>query len=131
MERHAFRLAVERRDLDAVSSLLHDDVEFLSPAVYRPYRGRPAVSHVLHHAASVLEDLTYVDELHGEHSVGLLFTARVGDRDVEGFDHLDLDEEGRIVSLRVMIRPLSGLIALTQQMSARLESDPVPSSTGS
>lgn len=130
MERHPFRLAVERRDLDAVFSLLHDDVEFLSPAVYRPYRGRPAVSHVLRHAGSVLEDLTYVDELHGEHSVGLVFTAHVGDRDVEGLDHLDLDEEGRVVSLRVMIRPLSGLIALTQQMSARFEADPVPTDVG-
>jgi hypothetical protein len=128
VDRHPFRQAVEARDHTAIAALLADDVEFRSPAVHRPYQGREAVAHLLRHAEATLEDLTYVDELRGERSVGLIFTAHVGDKDVEGLDHLELDGEGRITRLRVMIRPLSGLIAVAQTMGARLEADPVPGS---
>lgn len=126
MDRHPFRLAVEHDDLDAVRALLHEDVEFRSPAVHHPYRGREVVLHLLTHAKATLEGLAYTDELHGEGTVALVFTAHVGDRDVEGLDHLTLDDEGRITRLRVMIRPLSGLIAVAQTMGARLEEDPAP-----
>jgi hypothetical protein len=126
MARHPFRLAVEQNDHDAVHALLHEDVEFRSPAVHRPYRGREVVAHLLGHAKATLDDLTYIDELHGEGTVALVFTARVGDRDVEGLDHLTLDADGRITRFRVMIRPLSGLIAVAQTMGARLEEDPPP-----
>ena len=132
MERHPFRVAVEADDMDAVTALLHEDVEFRSPAVHRPYQGRAVVVHLLRHAKATLEGLTYFDELHGDGTVALLFTARVGERDVEGLDHLTLDDDGRITQLRVMIRPLSGLIATAQTMGARLEEDPGPgaASTG-
>jgi len=126
MDPHPFRLAVERDDLDAVHAMLHEDVEFRSPAVHRPYQGREVVTHLLAHAKATLEELTYLDELHGQDSVALVFTARVGDKDVEGLDHLTLDTDGRITRLRVMIRPLSGLIAVAQTMGARLEEDPPP-----
>ena len=126
MTRHPFRVAVEAHDEDTVFALLHEDVEFRSPAVHRPYQGRAAVGHLLRHAFATLEGLTYIDELHGEGTVALIFTARVGDRDVEGLDHLTLDEQGRITHFRVMIRPLSGLIAVAQAMAGRLEADPVP-----
>jgi hypothetical protein len=126
LDRHPFRIAVEAHDMDAATALLHDEVVFRSPAVHLPYSGRPAVSHLLRHAGEVLEELVYVDELRGEGSVALVFRARVGDKDVEGLDHLTLDEDGRITGFRVMIRPLSGLIAMAQTMGARLEQDPVP-----
>jgi hypothetical protein len=126
MEPHPFRIAVESDDEAAAFALLHDDVVFRSPVVHRPYHGREAVAHLLHHAKATLEGLTYVDELRAERSTALVFTARVGDRDVEGLDHLSCDDAGRITSLRVMIRPLSGLIATAQAMAARLEDDPVP-----
>jgi hypothetical protein len=126
VDRHPFRVAVEADDEAAAFALLHDDVEFRSPAVHRPYRGKAAVAHLLHHAKATLEGLTYVDELRGERTVALVFTARVGDKDVEGLDHLTLDEDGRITTFRVMIRPLSGLIATAQAMGARLDADPLP-----
>jgi hypothetical protein len=127
VEPHPFRAAVEAHDIDAAVALLHDDAVFRSPAVHEPYRGKAAVSHLLRHAAVALEDLRYLDELHGASSVGLVFRAHVGDRDVEGLDHLVIDADGRITELRVMIRPLSGLLALAQTMAARLEADPPPS----
>lgn len=122
-----FRVAVEAGDWAAAHALLHDDVVFSSPAVHRPYQGKAACSHLLRHVEKVLSGLHYVDEIDGGNGhVALIFRATVGDREVQGLDHLVHDEDGMITELTVMLRPLSGLIALAQAMAARLEDDPVP-----
>lgn len=71
----------------------------------------------------VFENFRYVDELTGDDTHGLVFSARVGTRDVEGWDYVTVDEQGRITTLVVMVRPLSGLIALAEAMGARLTAD--------
>lgn len=127
-DHHPLRRAVEAEDWNAVDGLLHDDVAFRSPAVHAAYRGKAACLHLLGHVKEVFEDFRYVDQLQGGTTTGLVFRARVGDRDLEGWDYLAHDEDGRITEFAVMIRPLSGLIAVAQAMGARLESDPVPTS---
>jgi len=47
MASHAFRLAVEARDLDAMRELLADNVVFNSPAAHKPFEGRQVVAQVL------------------------------------------------------------------------------------
>ena len=117
----SFRQAVEAQDVEAMAAALHPDVTFSSPAVFRPYEGREAVMAVLRHVVEVLEDFRYTDELHGENGThGLVFAARVGDKDVQGWDYLTLDADGLVTELVVMIRPLSGLIATAEAMGARL-----------
>ena len=58
----AFRTAVEAGDMDAGTALLADDVTFRSPAVFTPYQGREAVSHILRTVFEVFEDFRYTDE---------------------------------------------------------------------
>jgi hypothetical protein len=116
----AFRQAVERRDLDAMAAALHPDVVFRSPAVFTPYEGRAATMALLRHVLEVLEDFRYVDELQGEGSEGLVFAAHVGDKTLDGWDYLQIDQDGLVTELTVMIRPLSGLIAVAQAMGERL-----------
>lgn len=120
-----FRTAVERRDLDAMAAALHPDVVFHSPAVFKPYEGREATIGLLRHVLEVFEDFRYLDELTGDGggSHGLVFAARVGDKTLEGWDYLKLDADGLITELTVMVRPLSGLIALAQAMGERLAAD--------
>lgn len=117
---HPFRAAVEAGDHDAARALLHEDVRFLSPAVYAPIEGRRAVDVYLRAAERTFEDLTYVEELSSERSTVLRFEARVGDRSVEGIDHITLDADGRIVEFRVLVRPLSGLHAVVETMQRHL-----------
>jgi SnoaL-like domain len=120
---NAFRAAVEQRDPDAMAAALHPDVVFHSPAVFKPYEGREATMRLLRHVLEVLEDFRYLDELSGDGSHGLVFAARVGDKTLEGWDYLKLDGDGLITELSVMIRPLSGLIAVAQAMGERLAAD--------
>lgn len=120
---HPFRAAVEARDLDAMRLALHADVVFRSPAVFTPYEGIDTVMELLANVVEVFEDFAYTDELEGTegHTHALVFRARVGGKQLAGLDHLTLDDDGLVRELVVMIRPLSGLIALAQEMGARLE----------
>lgn len=122
-----FRAAVEDGDLERMSAALAEDVTFSSPVVFGPYEGREAVMHLLANVIEVFEGFEYTDQLQGEGTHALTFRARVGERQVEGLDHLTVDAEGLVTALTVMVRPLSGLIALAEAMGARLEADPVPS----
>jgi hypothetical protein len=91
--------------------------------VFAPYEGADAVMGLLSNVVEVFEDFSYTDELEGTdgRTHALVFRARVGDKQVQGLDHLTLDEDGLVRELVVMVRPLSGLIALAQAMGSRLE----------
>ena len=95
--------------------------------MFGPYEGRETVAHLLSHVVEVFEDFVYTDQLEGDGTHALIFRARVGDKQVEGLDHLTVDSDGLVTELIVMVRPLSGLIALAEAMGARLAADPVPS----
>jgi hypothetical protein len=121
---HPFRSAVEAQDLDAAVALLSEDVVFRSPIVFKPYHGRAAVGALLAAVSRVFEDFSYLREIGApdarDHA--LVFQARVGDKQVEGCDFLHVDENGSIDELVVMVRPLSGALALAEAMKAELAS---------
>lgn len=120
---HAFRRAVEAEDHDAISALLADDVAFTSPVAFRPYSGKAITAAILHGGSRVFEDFRYVRELSAgdgrDHA--LVFTARVGGREIHGCDFLHLDDDGRIDDFTVMVRPLSAAQALAQAMGEQFE----------
>jgi ketosteroid isomerase-like protein len=118
-----FRTAVEARDVDAAIALMAEDVVFRSPLVFRPYRGREAVAPLLHAVSRVFEDFRYTRAMGTAetHDHALVFEARVGDREIEGCDFLHTDAYGAIDEMYVMVRPLSGTLALAEAMRAQLE----------
>jgi hypothetical protein len=118
---HAFRTAVETRDLDGLRASLHPLVVFNSPVVFKPYEGRDAAMELLTHIFEVFGAFRYTDELTGVGSLALSFKARVGDRDVQGVDLLHIDDAGLVRELTVLIRPLSALHAVAEAMRARME----------
>jgi hypothetical protein len=121
---HPFRTAVEAQDLDAAVALLSDNVVFRSPIVFKPYHGRAAVGALLAAVGRVFEDFSYLREIGApdarDHA--LVFQARVGDKQIEGCDFLHADEHGSIDEFVVMVRPLSGALALADAMKAQFAS---------
>ena len=116
------RTALETKDAAAVEALLSDDVVFRSPAVFKPYAGKAATMVFLRAALETFEDFGYVrtfTEADGRGHV-LMFTATVGGRELEGADFVRFDETGLVSEFRVMIRPMSGLIALAEAMAPRV-----------
>jgi hypothetical protein len=122
MKSDAFRAAVEAEDPEALTEALAEDVVFRSPAVFKPYRGKPVVSAILTQGAmKVFEDFRYVEHLEDSDTATLIFEARVGDRRVDGLDLLHFDAAGKVRELMVMVRPMSGLNALAEAMARQLE----------
>jgi hypothetical protein len=119
-EPHPFRVAAESKDVELMTETLREDVVLHSPILFRGFEGRDMVGQVLTHVAATLEDFAYTDELAGENSVCLRFKARVGDRELEGIDFLELDEDGKVTELTVFMRPLSAITAFNEQMKQRL-----------
>ncbi|BBY42439.1 hypothetical protein A5765_00925 [Mycolicibacterium celeriflavum] len=119
---HEFRRAVEAADLDAVMALCRDDVVFRSPVVFTPYEGRDALRQILAAVMEVFDDFRYAREIGAadarDHA--LVFQAKVGDKEIEGCDFIQLDEDGAIRELTVMVRPLSATLTLAEMMKTRL-----------
>jgi len=120
---HPFRAAIEARDIEAAVALLAEDVVFRSPIVFKPYNGREAVAPLLAAVSRVFEDFRYEREIGApdarDHA--LVFSARIGDRELDGCDFLHTNEHGLIDDFCVMVRPLSGALALAEAMKAQLE----------
>ena len=117
---HPFRLAAENKDLEAMTDVLREDVVLHSPILFRGFEGREIVLGVLTHVVATLEDFRYTDELAEGDTVALRFKARVGDRELEGIDFLELDADGKVAELTVFMRPMSALKAFNEQMATRL-----------
>jgi hypothetical protein len=115
-----FRAAVEAGDTEAGIAALAPDVVFHSPVTFKAFEGREVVGHVLRTVFTVFEDFRYVAELDGDGATALVFKARVGDREVDGIDLVRENADGLIDDFTVLVRPLSGLQALAQEMGARL-----------
>jgi hypothetical protein len=71
--------------------------------------------------AQVFEDFRYTDQLETGDSAALMFSARVGERELDGIDYMQFDSDGRINRMAVYIRPMSGVNALAEGMQRKLE----------
>jgi hypothetical protein len=109
--RRGLRAAMEARDHAAVVELLAPDIVVKSPIIgMSRFRGREAVSDLYAAIIEGFADYRYVAELEGDGQQLLMFEGTLRGRRMEGVDMLRVDDQGRIVEMTVMFRPLSGLI---------------------
>jgi len=109
-------------DLRDLANILSPDAVFRSPMAYTPYPGATVVSMILGTVSQVFENFAYHRELVTADglSVVLEFSATVGARQLKGIDMIHFDEAGKIVEFEVMVRPMSGLQVLGEEMGRRL-----------
>ena len=113
--------AVAANDLDTMAAMFVEDAIFRSPAVFKPYQGRAVIRGILGLVMQVFGPLTYTNVWSNDHGgVVMQFATTVPGPDkrldIEGVDIFQLDEQGQITELRVMIRPLRGLQAVAGAM---------------
>ena len=121
MNSDRFRAAAESKDFSAIDDLFAEDVVFRSPVVYKPYEGREAVAMLLGAVVQVFEDFRYTDQVETGDAAALAFSARVGERELDGIDFLHFDADGRVDRMAVYVRPMSGVNALAEAMAKKLE----------
>lgn len=113
---------VAESNLAELPSILHPKAVFRSPMAHTPYPSAQAVQLILGTVVKVFEDFTYHREFADSdgHSVVLEFSAKVNGKELKGIDMVRFDDEGKIVDFEVMVRPMSGLQALGDEMGKRL-----------
>ncbi len=113
---------LDARDLTDLPEIVHPDAVFRSPMAHTPYKSAMALCMALNTVIEVFEDFTYHRELataDGQSAV-LEFSARVGDKQLKGIDLIRFNEEGLITEFEVMVRPMSALAALGEEMGQRV-----------
>jgi hypothetical protein len=120
MKSDRFRAAAESKDFTVIDELFTEDVVFRSPVVFKPYEGREAVAVLLGAVVQVFEEFRYTDQIETGDAAALAFSARVGERELDGIDFLHFDEEGRVDRMAVYVRPMSGVHALAEAMQRKL-----------
>ena len=117
----SWHAVVESRDPAFLDDLLADDVVFRSPAVFTPQEGKAVTTHYLSSAIAVLgPSLRYVGQWHDQSSAVLEFEAELDGAYVQGVDMLRWNDDGRLVSFTVLVRPLRGLQKLMELMAPQL-----------
>ncbi len=113
---------IRKGDLQALPSLLDPQAVFRSPMAHTPYPGAPVVTMILNTVFNVFEDFRYHRELSTADGLNVVleFSAKVAGKELKGIDMIRFDEQGKIVEFEVMVRPLSGLQALGEEMGRRL-----------
>lgn len=120
MKSDAFKVAAEAKDFAKAEELFSSEVVFRSPAVFKAYEGIDALKVLLGTVVQVFEDFRYIDQVETGDTAVLVFEARVGEKQLNGVDVLRFGEDGKIAEMLVMIRPLSGLMAMAEEMGRRL-----------
>jgi hypothetical protein len=119
-----------------LDELLDDDVVFYSPIVYTPQEGKAITKLYLLAAGQTLPGeksgaavpgdapgtgFHYTKIVMTGDTAVLEFETTVEGKYVNGVDIFRCNDEGRIVEIRVMIRPLQAINLVHQQMAAALE----------
>ena len=117
----AWHAVVESGDPALLDGVLADDVVFRSPAVFAPQPGKDLTTRYLRSAMVVLgPSLRYIGEWYGPSSAVLEFEAELDGMYVHGVDMLRWNDDDRLVSFTVMVRPMRGLTKLVELMQRQL-----------
>jgi hypothetical protein len=110
------------RDPALLDALLADEVEFRSPAVFAPQKGKALTTMYLSGALTVLgPSLRYVGEWYDERSAVLEFEADLHGVYLQGVDMLRWNADDKLISFTVLVRPMRGLEKLIELMRRQLQ----------
>ena len=109
----------EQNDPELILPLIDDAIEFYSPAIFAPKRGATEVFELLRVVFDIFEGYRVTDTWTKQNEVMFEFEARVGKFTLQGIDRFRLNDEGKVVQMKVWIRPLSGLKELARTVMKR------------
>ena len=117
----------EKRDLSILNEILAEDATFYSPVVHTPQRGKMITSIYLASAFEVFggqeeeHSFKYVHEMVSGNHIHLEFETEIDGIHINGIDMIEVNDEGKIINFKVMIRPLQGINKIHQKMGEMLK----------
>lgn len=113
--------AIDERNLEKVDALLAEGVTLISPVAFKPITDRAYILKVLENVVGTLENFRYTrSTVLSDGGVLLVFEGEIDGKTLEGIDLIDLDSEGKVKTLKVMVRPFRVYTKFAFAMAERL-----------
>ena len=116
---------VETRNSDILDEILDEQVVFHSPVVWTPQEGKVMTKLYLTAALFVFEggdsDFTYVREVVTDQHLILEFMVTLEGITINGVDMIEINEAGKIINFKVMVRPLKAMQKIHEKMGEMLK----------
>ena len=116
---------LETRDPKILDELLANEVVFYSPIVWAPQEGKQITKLYLMAALEVFggenANFTYVKQVVDNNQFILEFNTIIDGVTVNGIDMIELNDDGKIISFKVMVRPLKAINKVHEKMGEMLE----------
>jgi hypothetical protein len=112
------------KDYAGLDRLLADHVVFRSPVVHTPQKGKPITAKYLASAMRLLgnSSFRYVETWLSKRSAVLEFETELEGLAINGVDIIHWNDEDKIISFKVMVRPLKAINILHESMAKALQS---------
>jgi SnoaL-like domain len=121
MESHPYRQAFADRDLERLVELLADDVVYHSPVINAPgFEGRDSVAALHSMVFNAISDVEYTHEIGDEGAHILVNNARMLGKPLKATTLLEFNPDGKIREIWVMVRPLTGVVAVAEAIGSQL-----------
>ncbi len=114
----AWHRTAKEKNLDHIDSLIVEEVVLFSPAFYKPKIGKNVVYGILRDVLASFDHYKVTKTWIDGHDVILEFDAIVNHKKIQGIDKITLNDEGKLIQLKVFIRPFSGIKALIASIVA-------------
>ena len=108
--------AVRERDAVRLSSIIAEGCELHSPVVWKPSADKHYLLHILMGVITVVEGFDYRQEWVNGNDLMLEFTGTVAGKGLVGIDKITLNDEGLMVRIEVLIRPMNTLMEFAGKM---------------
>lgn len=116
---------LETRNPKILDELLANEVIFYSPIVWAPQEGKQITKLYLMAALEVFggenSNFRYVKQVIDNKQFILEFVTMIDGVTVNGVDMIEINDDGKIISFKVMIRPLKAINKVHEKMGEMLE----------
>ena len=116
---------METRNPKILDELLAKEVTFYSPIVWTPQEGKQITKLYLIAALEVFggknSNSTYVRQVIDKNQFILEFTTMIDGITVNGVDMIEVNDDDKIISFKVMVRPLKAINKIHEKMGEMLE----------
>ena len=108
--------AVLAKDAELLDTIIADGCTLLSPVVWKPTSDKAYLIHILQGVVQTIDGFEYRHETIDGNLLYLEFTGTVDGKGLLGLDRITLNDEGKMVEIEVLIRPLNTLVEFATRM---------------
>lgn len=106
---------IANQDWENIADLFSDDVIVHSPLSTEPIDAKDNIAAILVARFSVINDFRYMRQFCNHTGYVIEFSGRVGNDVIFGFDLVEFSAQGKITSLKMIMRPSRMVVSLSAE----------------